>query len=139
MVKVLNMQFIRYINLFSKITRLRTNHCFEYNNAIIFAVPRKFVVKAIGPNNSNLEKLSRAVGKRIKIVAVPDGKEDIENFVSIITRPVKFKSIELIGDEAIINSNSQNKAALIGREKVRLKEMENILGQYFGIKKVRIK
>jgi hypothetical protein len=33
----------------------------------------------------------------------------------------------------------QNKAALIGRGKIRLLEMQNILGQYFGVRKVRIK
>ena len=32
MIKTLDMQFIRYANLFDKVTRIRTNHCFEYNN-----------------------------------------------------------------------------------------------------------
>ncbi len=139
MKKVLDMQFIRYANLFSNITKISTNHCFEYNNTIIFAVPRKFIVKAIGPKNRNLEKLNRIIGKRIKIVAIPYGREDIENFVSIITRPVKFKAIEIKDNEAIISANTQSKAALIGKYKIRLEEMQNILDQYFGIKKVRVK
>ena len=54
MIKTLDMQFIRYVNLFEKITNIRTNHCFEYNNAIVFAVPRIFVSKAIGKDNQNL-------------------------------------------------------------------------------------
>ena len=60
--KVLDLKFIRYANLFNKVTRIRSKHCFEYNNSIV-----------------------------------------------------------------------------IGRGKVRLEEMQNILGQYFGIRKVRIK
>ncbi len=139
MMKVLDMKFIRYANLFYKITKIRCSHCFEYNNSILFAVPRKFVLSSIGKDNINLEKLSRIIGKRIKIVAIPNGKEDIEGFVSIITKPVRFNGIELKGDEAIISAGIESKAALIGREKVRLSEMENILGQYFGVKKVRIK
>jgi len=139
MIKTLDMQFIRYANLFNQITKIRTNHCFEYNNTIIFAVPRKFVLKAIGPNNSNLEKLNRITNKRIKIVAIPLGKEDIENFVSVIVKPVKFKGMEIKDNEAIITAGLQNKAPLIGKGKARLEEMENILEQYFGIKKVRIK
>ncbi len=139
MVKVLDMQFIRYANLFDKITRIRTNHCFQYNNTIVFAVPRRFVLMAIGPNSLNLEKLSNIIGKKIKIVAIPRGREDIENFVSVIIRPVRFKSIEIKNDEAVITAGFQNKASLIGKEKCRLCEMENILGQYFGIRKVRIK
>jgi len=139
MIKVLDMQFIRYANLFDKVTRIRTNHCFEYNNTIIFVVPRKFVMRAIGPNNSNLEKLNRLIRKKIKIVAIPNGREDIENFVSIITRPVKFKGIEVKDDEVIITAGIQSKASLIGKGRSRLEEMQNILEQYFGIKKVRIK
>ena len=139
MVKVLDMQFIRYANLFGKITRISTNHCFEYNHTIIFVVPRKIVMKAIGPNNINLKNLSDVIGKRVKIVAEPNGPEDMNNFVSIITYPVKFKSIEVKDGEAVINANIQSKASLIGKERARLIEMENILGQYFGIRKVRVK
>jgi NusA-like KH domain protein len=139
MIKVLDMQFIRYANLFYNITRIKTNHCFEYNNTIIFVVPRHLVSRAIGQGNRNLERLSQVIGKKIKIVADPKGREDIENFVSIITRPVRFKGIEIRDNEAIINANMQSKASLIGKGKVRLDEMENILGQYFGITKVRIK
>ena len=137
--KVLDMKFIRYANLFYKITKIRCSHCFEYNNSILFAVPRNFVMRAIGRDNINLERLSGVIGKRIKIVAIPNGKEDVQGFVSIITKPVRFNGIELKGDEAIISAGIESKAALIGRGKIRLNEMENILGQYFGIKKVIIK
>ena len=139
MMKVLDMKFMRYVNLFNNITKVKCSHCFEYNNAIIFAVPRKFVMMSIGRDNKNLESLSKIIGKRIKIVAIPHGKEDIESFVSIITRPIKFRGIEIKNDEVIIIANSFTKASLIGRGKGRLEEMENILGQYFGVKRVRIK
>ena len=139
MIKVLDMQFIRYANIFNKVTRIRCNHCFEYNNTIVFAVPKNLVLKSIGRNNLNLETLSRIIGKRIKIIAIPRGKEDIENFVATLIRPIKFRAIEIRDNEAIINTMPQNKASLIGKNKVRLSEMENILGQYFDIKSVRIK
>ncbi len=139
MIKTLDMEFIRYANLFSKVTGIRTNHCFEYNNTIIFVIPRSFIMRAIGINNSNLETLSRVIGKRVRIVAIPNGIEDIENFVSVITKPIRFKGIEIKEGEAIISADKQSKASLIGREKVRLRQMENILEQYFGIKKVMIK
>jgi NusA-like KH domain protein len=139
MVKTLDMQSIRYANMFGKVTRIRTNHCFEYNNMIVFAVPRSFVAKAIGPENQNLKRLSEILRKKIKIVAIPKGKEDIENFVSVIVSPVKFKAIEIKENEAVLSANTQSKASLIGRNKVRLNEMEGILGQYFGIRKLRVR
>jgi NusA-like KH domain protein len=139
MIKVLEMKFIRYANLFYKITRVRTNHCFEYNNTIVFVVPRKFVARSIGKDNKNLEKLNEIIGKKIKIVATPKSREDIENFVSIIIKPVRARTVEIRDNEAIITANIQSKASLIGKNKSRLEEMENILGQYFDVKKVRIK
>jgi NusA-like KH domain protein len=139
MTKVLDMQFIRYANIFDKVTNIRTNHCFEYNNNIIFAVPRVFVMRAIGMDNCNLKRLSDIIGKRVKIVAIPNGKEDMESFISVVTHPVKFKAVEIKEGEVIINASSQSKASLIGRDKRRLKEMENIIEQYFGIKRLRIK
>ncbi len=139
MVKVLDMQFIRYANLFNRVTRLTSNHCFEYNHTVIFVVPRNLVMRAIGPNNINLRKLSEVIGKKIKVIATPMGMEDLNSFASIITYPIKFKSIDVRDGEATINANMQSKASLIGREKARLEEMENILGQYFGIRKVRVK
>ena len=139
MIKTLDMQFIRYANLFGKMTKIRTNHCFEYNNTIFFAVPRKLVSKAIGQNNIYLKRLSEIIGKKIKIVAVPKGREDIENFVFVLTYPVRFKAIEINNDIAVMTAAQQNKASLIGRGKIRLAEMEKILAQYFGVRKLRIK
>ena len=139
MTKVLDMRTIRYSNLFHRVTKIRSNHCFEYNNAIVFSVPRNLVSKAIGRDNKNLEILNKIIGKKIKIVAIPQGKEDIENFVAIITRPIKLKAIEIKGEDAIISAGAQSKASLIGKNRSRLMEMENILGQYFGIKKVLVK
>ena len=131
------MKFIRYANLFEKITRIRVNHCFSYNEGVIFIVPKGLVARAIGKNNSNLRKLNEIMRKKIRIVGEPEGTHDIENFVSTIVYPTKINGVELKDDEAIINSGL-NKAMLIGRQKKRLEEMQDILGQYFGVKKLRI-
>lgn len=139
MIKTLDMQFMRYANIFYKITGIRCNHCFPYNNTILFAVPRHFVMRAIGKDNINLERLSRIIGKKIKIVAIPQGEEDIESFVSIIVKPVRFRAIKINGEEVIINADLQSRASLIGRNKTRLNEMENILKQYFGVKRVMVR
>lgn len=139
MIKTLSMQFMRYVNLFNRVTRISTNHCFEYNNAIVFAVPRRLVSRALGHDNVNLRRLNQVIGRKVKIVAIPYGREDIENFVSVITYPVRFKAIEIKDDGAVISAGPQSKAILIGRNKVRLNEMQNVLGQYFGVKRVVVR
>ena len=69
--------------------------------------------------------------------------KDLQYFVSVLISPVKFEKIEIQqnGDEkeaVISTSGMENKAMLIGRGRVREKEMKEILEQYFGIKGIRI-
>ncbi len=137
MMKKLDMQFIRYANLFEKITNVRTKHCFSYNEGIVFIVSKELVSRALGQDNRNLKKVSEILRKRIKIVGLPSGEQDIENFVATIIYPNKIRSVELKDGEATINAGL-SKAMLIGRGKKRLEEMQDILGQYFNVKKLKI-
>ena len=144
MTKTFDMQFIRYINLFGRVTRVTAKHCFLYNNTLVFVVPRGAVQMAIGRNNDNLKKLSNILAKRIRVLAEPFGDKDIAAFVSTLVSPVQFERIEIVhnpetGKEAIITTGGmESKAMLIGRDRLREKELKNILEQYFGVKNVRI-
>lgn len=138
MARTIDMKFIRYLNLFEKITRVRAQYCFFYNSTILFLVQLGDVPRAIGESGKNIKKLSQILEKKVKIIAVPRGKEDILKFASDIVYPIKIKNIEIKDDCANINAGVQNRATLIGRNKTRLAEMKEILGQYFGIKELKI-
>lgn len=138
MERTIDMKFMRYLNLFEKITRVRTQHCFDYNSTIVFLVEQRDVAKAIGEAGTNIKKLSQILERKARIIALPSGKEDIEKFITAIIFPVKFKSIEVRDDLVVISAGLQSRAAIIGRNKSRLNEMKRILEQYFGIKEVRI-
>jgi len=133
--KTLDMRFIRYLNLFEKITRVTTKNCFEYNNAIVFAVHPSLISRAIGEQGNNVKEMSEILGKKIKVISLPF--RGIENFIESIVSPIKFKSIEISGKEIIINAGKQSKAALIGRNKIRLEELNNVAKEYFD-KEIRI-
>lgn len=132
MIQTLDMRVIRYLNLFEKITGVRTNNCFFYNNFIIFAVPYFSVSRAIGEEGRNVKKLVSVVGKKIKIVCLPENIKDVRKFISEIVSPFSFNSFEISGEEIIVSANRQNKAALIGRNKVRLQELSKIVKEVFG-------
>jgi len=132
MIQTLDMRVIRYLNLFEKITRVRTNNCFFYNNFIIFAVPFFSVSKAIGEEGRNVKKLVPIVGKKIKIVCLPESIKDARKFISEVVSPLSFNSFGISGEEIIISANRQNKASLIGRNKVRLMELQKIVKEVFG-------
>jgi len=107
---------------------------------LIFVVPAREVKTAIGPNNSNLQQLSKILLKRIRVVAQPDTKsaKDVGEFITTIISPVTFNSLDVNGDEVKISADMEGKARLIGRQRVREKELAEILDQYFGIKKLSI-
>lgn len=134
---VINMQTMRYINLFDRITRIKTHNCFVYNNAIVFAVPSDLMSKAIGTSGRNIREIQDTLGRKIKVIKEARGIEDIERFVRDIVEPAGFKSLEIQGDEAIITAGGQYKAALIGRNKARLLELSAIVYDLFG-KQIKI-
>lgn len=126
------MQDLRYLNLFSKVTRIQTKYCFFYNNAVLFAVPRGLVKRAIGPNADNLKRISNIVKKRIKVVAIPESIKDAKHFIETVISPLTFSNLEITDDEIILTAGSQNKAALIGRNKRRLLEMQSLIRDFFN-------
>ncbi len=131
MVNTINMQDLRYLNLFEKIMHVRTRFCFRYNEAIVFCVPKTLVSKAIGERGKNIKKMSGILGKKIKIVESPKGISDVEIFIKAVVSPVTFKNIEIKDNEVMVAGGS-NKAALIGRNKRRLLEMQKIVRNFFG-------
>jgi NusA-like KH domain protein len=142
--KTFDMQFIRYMNLFSRITRVSAKHSFLYNNMIVFVVMPSNVERAIGRDNENLKKISNILGKRIRVVAQPRGIRDISGFLSVIVSPIKYQNLNIVDNETgekevvISTQGRENKAMLIGRERIREKELKEIVEQYFGIKNLKI-
>ena len=136
--KIIDMQLMRYINLFSKIARVPTMNCFVYNNMIIFGVPASKVSQAVGKNGANVKKLSETLRRKIKVIEMPLGKEKLDKFVFDITSPVEFTKIEVKNNVALISAARVSKAALIGRGRQREQELAGILNKVFGIGGVRI-
>ena len=69
--------------------------------------------------------------KRIKIIPIPKSDKNIKSFIEFIVSPVTFKDLEIGEDEIVLNAGSQSKAALIGRDKRRLLEMQQIVKNFF--------
>lgn len=129
---MLSMQLMRYINLLSKITGVRTRKCFTYNNAIIFAVPAKLISRAVGPSGKNVKELQEKLGKKIKVIKEGTGIDDAKRFVEDIVSPVGFVSLELKDKVFILTAGARSKAALLGRNKRRLEELKQIMEDNYG-------
>lgn len=132
MVNTIDMQDMRYLNLFGKITRVSTRFCFKYNETIFFCVPRLLVSRAVGGEGRNVKKLNEILRKKIKIIPIPLGVQHAKQFIEAIVSPVTFRDLEIKDNEIILTAGSQSKAALIGRNKRRFLEMQKIVKSYFG-------
>lgn len=133
MASTINMEDMRHLNLFNQITKINTRYVINYNNNLIFAVPRNLIKKAVGENAKNLRRISEIVKKRIRVIPIPRGIEDAKLFIQNVVSPVEFKDLEITDGEIILNAGgTQNKASLIGRDKRRLIEMQKIVEDYFG-------
>jgi NusA-like KH domain protein len=137
---ILDMQFMRYLNLFARITRVQTTTCFVYNNIIVFGVKERDISNAIGRNAENVRKIAEILRRKIKIVGMPSGNgaRDIENFVKEVVSPLVFTKFEFQNRVVSLSGTMQNKAGLIGRNSVRQKELEDILKRYFDVEELRI-
>jgi NusA-like KH domain protein len=140
MAGVIDMKLMRYINLFSKVSRVDTTNCFIYNGQIIFAVPKDQVSMAIGKDASNIRQMREILGKKIRVVAMPnkENREELAEFVGEVVDPIEFNKIEVKEGSVTITAGRQSKAALIGRDRTREKELFGILKDHFGIRKFRI-
>ena len=134
------MQFMRYINLFARTTKVSTTKVFVYNNGIIFAVPKAKVSLAIGRGACNIKRMSETLRKKIRVVAMPavDDDEGIKKFVEDTVAPIEINGVEVKGGSIVVNGGRQSKAALIGRNRQREKELADVLKSFFSIGKLRI-
>ena len=143
MVNTINMQDMRHLNLFGKITRISTRFCFWYNDTLIFCVPKGLISKAIGEGGRNVKQINQIIRKKIKIIPSPSGIGNVKSFFEHVVSPTTFKELEVKDNtlkgtsEIIITAGSQSKAALIGRNKRRLLELQQIAKDFFG-KELRI-
>ena len=132
MVETINMQEMRYLNLFQTTTHIATRHTFIYNNTLFFCVPKIMISKAIGEGAKNIRRIGEILQKKVKVIASPRGEEDARVFIQAIINPNAFKDLEIRGNELILTAGgTQNKAALIGRNKRRLLGMQKIVQDYF--------
>ncbi len=129
----IDMQTMRYINLLDRSSGVKTTKCFLYNNSIIFAVPKALLSRAIGQQAYNIRSIQEQIGKKIRIIEEANGVSDMKKFIEDVVSPISFKGVEVKDRTIILTAGSQSKAALIGRNRRRLDELQQIVKDTYNL------
>ena len=131
----LDMNTIRYINLFESITGVMVKDCIinEDRDKITFVVNEGQIGIAIGKNGMNVKKVQRALNKQVELL---EFSKDPAKFISNIFRPIKLKEVNITDDngkKVAYVSFDDNRAGMI-RSKMRV--VKHLIPKYFDIQEV---
>lgn len=132
----LNLELIQYINLFEKITRTKVKNCFYHKDRLVFVVEEGQGRKAVGKKAYNVQKITKLINKKIKIV---EYNQDPVKFINSFASPIVIDSTDL--SDNVINlkvKTAKDKGLLIGRNGQNLENIKKIMDYYFKIKDVKI-
>lgn len=126
----LDQKTIGYINVFERQTGATIKDCFLTGNTMVFIVNTGQMGRAIGKKGINIQNLIRKFKKPIKVI---EFNENIIEFVKNLIYPVKVNIENREGKIVIVTEDKKTKGQLFGRDRSKLKEMQDIVKRYFNI------
>lgn len=132
-----DVEAIKLVSLFEKVTRTKARDCFQDNSYMIFIVNSGDAGKAVGKGGVNIKKLASMLNKKIKIVEYSD---DIVRFVQNMIFPLRIDSAEVVDDVVTLSSgDTKTKGLLIGKNAQNLRKLEENVKRYFSnLKEIKV-
>ncbi|MAE13269.1 NusA-like transcription termination signal-binding factor [Candidatus Woesearchaeota archaeon] len=128
---------IRFMSLFEKITRAKLKDTFFLKEKLVFVVLPGELGRALGKNKSNLEKLERLLKKKVKIV---EYSEVMPQFIINMIAPIPVQ--DLVQQDNIVTitgKDTRSKGLIIGARAQNLRELEKIVQRYFpDLKEIKV-
>lgn len=119
-----------YIKVFENYTGASVKDCFISNGVLVFIVNAGNIGRAIGKKGANVRELSGKYKKPIKIFEFSD---DVEQFVKNLVYPLKVDVESRDNKIVILCEDNKMKGFICGRDKSKLKEMEDIVKRYYDV------
>src|SRR3989338_1974257 len=133
----LNLDSINNINLFERLTGARVKDCLaQGDGSLWFLVEEGSIKKALGKDNSNINRVGRIMKKKIRIIGF---SKDVCIFVRNLIYPNKVDDIKL--EEKIVKivvQDSVIKGRIFGRSRENLKKINDLVKNYFDVEEVKI-
>lgn len=132
-----DVELLQTMSLFEKITKARLKDLVWFKDKLIFIVKPGELVKALGKNKVNVEKIEKAINRKIKIVEYsPDKLRFIRNVMS----PLRILEIseEEEGVVVIKGPDQKTKGLMIGSKAQNLRLYEDIVKKYHELNEIKV-
>ena len=124
----------RIISVFERITKVHPKDCLVSQSAVYFLIADNKIGLAIGKNGVNTKKLSKLIGKEIRLFEYSESPEAlIKNLIPTA------ENIEISGESARISVPQQKRHSVIGRAGKNINMVKEILQRHSSIKELKIR
>jgi transcription termination/antitermination protein NusA len=133
-----DLQSMKYMTYFERLTKAKVKDCFEDSNEnLIFVVQDGEIGKALGKNCKTVLKLKEKLpNKKVKIV---EYSSNLIKFIKNLIFPYKVQEINQEDDTIKLKSDDmKTKGLLIGKNGRNLRNYEGIVNRYFKIKEIKV-
>lgn len=124
-----DVELLKLMSLFEKITRADLKDCFVNRDRVVFIVQQGEMGKALGKQKSHIQKIEDAINRKIKIV---EFNPDVLEFIKNLMFPLKILDINQDGEVVTIKGpDTKTKGLMIGARAQNLRNYEEIVKKYF--------
>ena len=130
---------LRYMSIFEGFTGATVKDCIVDDDRVIFVVKNGEMGLAIGRGGENVEKVRKAIGKKIELVEYND---NVEEFVRNLLRPIDVRNVRIVnskGKQTIyIEVHSKDKGLAIGKGGKNIKKIRTLVQRHYDMDNVVI-
>lgn len=136
MKRLYNAELIKCITLIENVGKVRIKDLFQYNGMLCCIVDKKDVSTLVGAGGRKIRNIQNMFNKKIKVVGYSD---DIKEFVKDFIYPIKVDDVEGDNKNLILRcKDRKTKGLLIGRGKIGLTNLQDVVSRYFKIEGIKV-
>jgi NusA-like KH domain protein len=131
-----DVELLQIMSLFEKITKTKLKDAIYFKDKLIFIITEGDIKKALGKDKANVEKIEKAINRKIKIV---EFSSDKLRFIKNVMSPLKI--LEISEDDGVVTikgPDQKTKGLMIGSKAQNLRLYEEIVKKYHNLNEIKV-